>query len=159
MHHVDSYCTSRMYHLPLPAGVPASLYQLYRHVLPPCYPAPRLPAGVLTSLYPSGQQWDHPNTWPPLQHMIVEGGLLGRKLTTKPALPNWHVPNWHVPNLQLVRGVVFSVCLQCVCACVCVCVCVRACVCVCVCLCLCLCACVHACVCQTLVCRMFSECF
>ncbi|KXZ44253.1 hypothetical protein GPECTOR_70g484 [Gonium pectorale] len=29
--------------------------------------------GLLTSLYPSGQQWDAPNAWPPLVHMAIEG--------------------------------------------------------------------------------------
>uniref|UniRef100_A0A8C2BEU9 Trehalase n=1 Tax=Cyprinus carpio TaxID=7962 RepID=A0A8C2BEU9_CYPCA len=31
------------------------------------------PNGVPTSLRESGQQWDMPNAWPPLQHMIIEG--------------------------------------------------------------------------------------
>ncbi|XP_020247179.1 probable trehalase [Asparagus officinalis] len=31
------------------------------------------PAGIATSLVNTGQQWDFPNGWPPLQHMIVEG--------------------------------------------------------------------------------------
>lgn len=31
------------------------------------------PGGVLTSLVRSGQQWDAPNAWPPLVHMVVEG--------------------------------------------------------------------------------------
>ncbi|KAI4343142.1 hypothetical protein MLD38_027678 [Melastoma candidum] len=31
------------------------------------------PAGIATSLNNSGQQWDFPNGWAPLQHMIVEG--------------------------------------------------------------------------------------
>ncbi|KAI9108489.1 hypothetical protein K1719_020680 [Acacia pycnantha] len=30
-------------------------------------------AGVAASLTNSGQQWDFPNGWPPIQHMIVEG--------------------------------------------------------------------------------------
>lgn len=30
-------------------------------------------AGIATSLTNSGQQWDFPNGWAPLQHMIVEG--------------------------------------------------------------------------------------
>lgn len=29
--------------------------------------------GVPTSLRESGQQWDYPNAWPPLQHMLIEG--------------------------------------------------------------------------------------
>ena len=29
--------------------------------------------GVATTLSPSGQQWDWPNAWPPLQQMIIEG--------------------------------------------------------------------------------------
>ncbi|CAN0840878.1 TRE1 [Linum grandiflorum] len=32
-----------------------------------------LAAGIATSLTNSGQQWDFPNGWPPLQHQIVEG--------------------------------------------------------------------------------------
>jgi alpha,alpha-trehalase len=32
-----------------------------------------LPGGVAASLSHSGQQWDYPNAWPPLQHMLVEG--------------------------------------------------------------------------------------
>ncbi|KAK7358484.1 hypothetical protein VNO77_00412 [Canavalia gladiata] len=32
-------------------------------------------AGVATSLTDSGQQWDFPNGWAPLQHMLVEGML------------------------------------------------------------------------------------
>ena len=31
--------------------------------------------GVPTSLVESGQQWDFPNAWPPLQHILVEGLL------------------------------------------------------------------------------------
>uniref|UniRef100_A0A672FUZ6 Trehalase n=1 Tax=Salarias fasciatus TaxID=181472 RepID=A0A672FUZ6_SALFA len=33
----------------------------------------RFPNGVPTSLSDSGQQWDYPNAWPPLQHMLIEG--------------------------------------------------------------------------------------
>ncbi|XP_029428987.1 trehalase isoform X2 [Rhinatrema bivittatum] len=29
--------------------------------------------GIPTSLYQSGQQWDFPNAWPPLQHIVIEG--------------------------------------------------------------------------------------
>ena len=29
--------------------------------------------GVATSLIDTGQQWDAPNAWPPLQHMVIEG--------------------------------------------------------------------------------------
>jgi alpha,alpha-trehalase len=28
-------------------------------------------AGIATTLYPTGQQWDYPNGWPPLQHMLI----------------------------------------------------------------------------------------
>lgn len=31
------------------------------------------PGGLATTLVPSGQQWDWPNAWPPLQQMAVEG--------------------------------------------------------------------------------------
>ncbi|KAK3030633.1 hypothetical protein RJ639_035837 [Escallonia herrerae] len=32
-------------------------------------------AGIATSLTNSGQQWDFPNGWAPIQHMIVDGLL------------------------------------------------------------------------------------
>jgi alpha,alpha-trehalase len=32
-----------------------------------------LPAGVTTTLDPTGQQWDYPNGWAPIQHMLVDG--------------------------------------------------------------------------------------
>ncbi|KAL4651286.1 hypothetical protein ACB092_01G148300 [Castanea dentata] len=38
-------------------------------------------AGIATSLTNSGEQWDFPNGWAPLQHMIVEG--LGRSESKK----------------------------------------------------------------------------
>ena len=31
------------------------------------------PGGVATTLVASGEQWDWPNAWPPLQQMLVEG--------------------------------------------------------------------------------------
>ncbi|KAM3321516.1 putative trehalase [Capsicum chacoense] len=31
------------------------------------------PAGIATTLSKTGQQWDFPNGWPPLQHIIIEG--------------------------------------------------------------------------------------
>uniref|UniRef100_A0AAX7SZB2 Trehalase n=1 Tax=Astatotilapia calliptera TaxID=8154 RepID=A0AAX7SZB2_ASTCA len=33
----------------------------------------QFPNGVPTSLKESGQQWDYPNAWPPLQHMLIDG--------------------------------------------------------------------------------------
>ncbi|XP_071352608.1 trehalase isoform X1 [Trachinotus anak] len=33
----------------------------------------QFPNGVPTSLRASGQQWDYPNAWPPLQHMLISG--------------------------------------------------------------------------------------
>lgn len=33
----------------------------------------QFPGGVPTSLRNSGQQWDYPNAWAPLQHMLIEG--------------------------------------------------------------------------------------
>ncbi|XP_034024381.1 trehalase isoform X2 [Thalassophryne amazonica] len=33
----------------------------------------QFPNGVPTSLTDSGQQWDYPNAWPPLQHMLISG--------------------------------------------------------------------------------------
>lgn len=68
-------------------------YQFYASNLAPvwaqCYSQPEMgekavqylkgsgaldyPNGVPTSLRESGQQWDFPNAWPPLQHMLIEG--------------------------------------------------------------------------------------
>ena len=31
------------------------------------------PGGIPTTLNNSGQQWDFPNVWPPLEHMIIVG--------------------------------------------------------------------------------------
>ena len=31
------------------------------------------PGGVPTTLNNSGQQWDFPNVWPPLEHMLIVG--------------------------------------------------------------------------------------
>ena len=36
--------------------------------------------GVPTTLENSGQQWDFPNIWPPLEHIIVRGTCSPRKL-------------------------------------------------------------------------------
>ncbi|KAH7388450.1 hypothetical protein KP509_16G076300 [Ceratopteris richardii] len=49
------------------------------------------PAGLATSLQETGQQWDFPNAWPPLQHMVIEGLFLsghsdGQRLAKKIAL-------------------------------------------------------------------------
>ncbi|KAL6115796.1 treh [Pungitius sinensis] len=33
----------------------------------------QFPNGVPTSLRETGQQWDYPNAWPPLQHMLIHG--------------------------------------------------------------------------------------
>ncbi|KAL6518162.1 hypothetical protein OROMI_033863 [Orobanche minor] len=40
-------------------------------------------AGIATSLTNSGQQWDFPNGWAPLQHMIVEGLAKSRSQEAK----------------------------------------------------------------------------
>lgn len=31
------------------------------------------PGGVPNTLYRSGEQWDFPNVWPPMQYILVEG--------------------------------------------------------------------------------------
>ena len=40
--------------------------------LPYTVTRPSAGSGVPTSLENSGQQWDFPNAWPPLQHVLVE---------------------------------------------------------------------------------------
>ena len=47
------------------------------------------PGGVPTSLVKSGQQWDFPNCWPPIEHILVQGleatGLTDARHTSHPA--------------------------------------------------------------------------
>ncbi|KAI5098334.1 trehalase, partial [Silurus meridionalis] len=56
------------------------------------------PNGVPTSLNQSGQQWDMPNAWPPLQHMLIEGlsqldSMEGKDLAFDLA-QKWIQTNW-----------------------------------------------------------------
>ncbi|KAL2535021.1 Trehalase [Abeliophyllum distichum] len=56
------------------------------------------PAGIATSLTNSGQQWDFPNGWAPLQHMIVEGLVRSRseqaRSTAKDIAVKWIRTNY-----------------------------------------------------------------
>ncbi|TQD96418.1 hypothetical protein C1H46_017913 [Malus baccata] len=56
------------------------------------------PAGIATSLTNSTQQWDFPNGWAPLQHMIVEGllnsGLEEAKSTAEDIAVRWIRTNY-----------------------------------------------------------------
>uniref|UniRef100_UPI0037E8D32E trehalase n=1 Tax=Semicossyphus pulcher TaxID=241346 RepID=UPI0037E8D32E len=58
----------------------------------------QFPNGVPTSLRESGQQWDYPNAWPPLQHMLIEGlSKLPSKEAKELALDlaqRWIKTNW-----------------------------------------------------------------
>ena len=51
------------------------------------------PGGVATTLISTGQQWDWPNAWPPLQQMLVEGlsvcGAPGGKALAKRLASSW----------------------------------------------------------------------
>jgi alpha,alpha-trehalase len=47
-------------------------------------------AGIAASTARTGQQWDWPNGWPPLQHMLIEGaaqhgGAAGRRFAARMA--------------------------------------------------------------------------
>lgn len=57
-------------------------------------------AGVATSLTDSGQQWDFPNGWAPLQHMLVEGllksGLKEARLLAEEIAIRWVTTNYIV---------------------------------------------------------------
>lgn len=33
----------------------------------------KYPGGVPNTLYRTGEQWDYPNVWPPMQYVLVEG--------------------------------------------------------------------------------------
>ncbi|KAL0331721.1 UNVERIFIED_CONTAM: Trehalase [Sesamum angustifolium] len=54
--------------------------------------------GIATSLTNSGQQWDFPNGWAPLQHMIVEGlvrsGSRHARSVAKDIVVNWTRTNY-----------------------------------------------------------------
>ncbi|XP_078389395.1 trehalase [Cetorhinus maximus] len=54
--------------------------------------------GIPTSLVASGQQWDYPNVWPPLQQIIIEGlaksnSETGRRIAFQQA-QKWIQSNW-----------------------------------------------------------------
>ncbi|CAL2260699.1 unnamed protein product [Prunus armeniaca] len=55
-------------------------------------------AGIATSLTKSGEQWDFPNGWAPIQHMIVEGlarsGLKEAKLVAEDIAVRWIRTNY-----------------------------------------------------------------
>ncbi|CAL0312564.1 unnamed protein product [Lupinus luteus] len=57
-------------------------------------------AGIATSLTDSGQQWDFPNGWAPLQHMLVEGlvksGLKEAKSLAEEIAIKWITTNYIV---------------------------------------------------------------
>uniref|UniRef100_A0A667XGR6 Trehalase n=1 Tax=Myripristis murdjan TaxID=586833 RepID=A0A667XGR6_9TELE len=52
----------------------------------------RFPNGVPTSLRESGQQWDYPNAWPPLQHMLIDGK--NAKQVAFDLAQRWIKTNW-----------------------------------------------------------------
>ncbi|XP_048471432.1 trehalase isoform X2 [Rhincodon typus] len=56
--------------------------------------------GIPTSLVTSGEQWDYPNAWPPLQQMIIEGlaksnSEAGQRIAFQQA-QKWIHSNWHL---------------------------------------------------------------
>ncbi|KAL5552445.1 hypothetical protein UlMin_002621 [Ulmus minor] len=56
------------------------------------------PAGIATTLTNSGQQWDYPNGWAPIQHMIIEGlaksGLKEARLIAEDIAVRWIRTNY-----------------------------------------------------------------
>jgi len=56
------------------------------------------PGGIPTSTVSSGQQWDFPNAWPPLQWMFIFGLSQGEheslKMAAKEAAQKWVSANW-----------------------------------------------------------------
>ncbi|XP_072094258.1 trehalase isoform X2 [Mobula birostris] len=56
--------------------------------------------GIPTSLVPSGEQWDYPNAWPPLQQIIIEGlakskSERGQRIAFQQAR-RWIQSNWRL---------------------------------------------------------------
>ncbi|KAL3078820.1 hypothetical protein niasHS_014602 [Heterodera schachtii] len=61
------------------------------------------PGGVPTSMVNSAQQWDYPNGWPPLNHMIIEGlRRSDNKLMQKKAF--WLATKWVLSNYRVYRS-------------------------------------------------------
>jgi alpha,alpha-trehalase len=56
------------------------------------------PGGLPTSLNESGQQWDFPNGWPPLQHMLIIGLTKSNSILlqseAKKFAQSWVLSNW-----------------------------------------------------------------
>ena len=57
-----------------------------------------MPGGVATTCFESGEQWDAPNAWPPLQQMLVEGlqrcGAPGGVALSETLARRWLRSNW-----------------------------------------------------------------
>lgn len=65
----------------------------------------RYPGGVPTSLKESGQQWDYPNAWPPLQHMLIDGRHRPQHISCKLEGHKWYLcvhPSVLFPGLSKV---------------------------------------------------------
>ncbi|CAK5088102.1 unnamed protein product [Meloidogyne enterolobii] len=61
------------------------------------------PGGIPTSMINSHQQWDYPNGWPPLNHMIIEGlRRSDNKLMQKKAF--WLATKWVLSNYRVYRN-------------------------------------------------------
>ena len=56
------------------------------------------PGGLPTSLNESGQQWDFPNAWPPLQHMLIIGlnksNSMSLRNEARKFAQSWVLNNW-----------------------------------------------------------------
>ncbi|VFQ69118.1 unnamed protein product [Cuscuta campestris] len=61
-----------------------------------------LPAGIAMTLTKTGQQWDYPNGWAPIQHMIVEG-LVKSGLGEAKELANDIARRWLRTNYAVYR--------------------------------------------------------
>jgi len=56
------------------------------------------PGGGLTTTVHSGQQWDSPNAWPPLEHMLVEGFEQFHAKSGGKELADWLASAWLETN-------------------------------------------------------------
>ncbi|CAG0896196.1 unnamed protein product [Darwinula stevensoni] len=68
------------------------------------------PGGVPTSLVASGQQWDFPNAWPPLVHILIDGLSKYPDVLEAQTLASQLAHTWLASNLQafLKYGVMFE---------------------------------------------------
>lgn len=68
----------------------------------PCMKVDIFEGGIPATFEHSGEQWDYPNAWPPLQHMVVEG-LAGTRHAAANRLAGEIAAKWVRSNYEVWR--------------------------------------------------------